>query len=688
MRTSIKRFTMALVIILLILVPLAALAADAASPPAEEPAIGISEDMGEAMLRQATEVRDDLTRQARSLFEREPLGWNLDTLNVIYRWALDFPSHIAALVTTVIDHSRVLGFAGSMVMLIFIAAVLYSLIGQRRVMRRVIRRVEPYREKIPEKIYPFVRSGLRILVAALIPLILLAAYSLVNALVSYAAAWFVILGRLIILWAAGALVLNLLRESLTRDLFEVTTQYGHSVYRLVRLVLFYSLAGLAIFWSAEALKLPTDVLAFAKFVIALSIVVVLFLLHLKKTALLSFLPKFPYPFYQAFIRFLTRYYFLVIGVVLAAALLWCFGYANLGRVVIVKIWSSGAAFVLIMLIYHAARTALARRARALPRHDEAGHTLHRSLSSLLLYATVVATASVVLNLLGLLAILRTVMSIPVLILGGTVITLWTIFSAIIILMAFFFASRLLRAYLDYRIYPRLGIDQGLGYVLNTVLNYAFLAIGFLIALRIVGLDLRFLLVFAGAVGIGIGLGLQSLAANIISGFSIIFGGKVRKGDWIEVGGTLGEVTDIYLASAKIRTRDNIEYLIPNADLVTSTIVNYSLSSAFIRMDLLVGVAYDADPRAVEKILLEAAVAEPLVSDYREPAVRFVEYGDNSINFELLFWIDVRNTARRRVRSALYFAIFEALKAAAIEIPFPQRDLHIRSGLPAPETAAD
>ncbi len=688
MRTSIKPLTMALMIILLALVPLAAVAADPASPPAEERAIGISEDMGEAMLRQATEVRDDLTRQARSLFEREPLGWNLDTLTVIYRWALDFPSHIGALVTTVIDHSRVLGFAGSMVMLIFIVAVLYSLIGQRRVMRRVIRRVEPYREKIPEKIYPFVRSGLRILVAALIPLILLAAYSLVNALVTYAAAWFVILGRLIILWAAGALVLNLLRESLTRDLFEVTTQYGHSVYRLVRLVLFYSLAGLAIFWSAEALKLPTDVLAFAKFVIALSIVVVLFLLHLKKTALLSFLPKFPYPSYQAFIRFLTRYYFLVIGVVLAAALLWCFGYAHLGRVVIVKIWSSGAAFVLIMLIYHAARTALARRARALPRHDEAGHTLHRSLSSLLLYATVVATASVVLNLLGLLAILRTVMSIPVLILGGTVITLWTIFSAIIILMAFFFASRLLRAYLDYRIYPRLGIDQGLGYVLNTVLNYAFLAMGFLIALRIVGLDLRFLLVFAGAVGIGIGLGLQSLAANIISGFSIIFGGKVRKGDWIEVGGTLGEVTDIYLASAKIRTRDNIEYLIPNADLVTSTIVNYSLSSAFIRMDLLVGVAYDADPRAVEKILLEAAVAEPLVSDYREPAVRFVEYGDNSINFELLFWIDVRNTARRRVRSALYFAIFEALKAAAIEIPFPQRDLHIRSGLPAPETAAD
>ncbi|MDJ0721762.1 MAG: mechanosensitive ion channel [Desulfobacterales bacterium] len=688
MQTPISRFTLALVSLLLVVVPLAALAADAESPPADEPAIGISEEMGEAMLRQATEVREDLTREARSLFEREPLGWDLRTLTTIYRWALDFPKHIAALVAMVIEHSRVLGVAGSLVMLIFIVAVLYSLIGQRRVLRRIERGMEPYRDNIPETVFPFVLSGLRILVAALIPLGLLAAYSLVNALVTYDEAWFVILGRLIILWAVGALVLNLLRESLARDLFEVTRQHGHSIYRLMRLVLLYTLAGIAIFWSAEALQLPADVLAFSQFVIALSIVVVLFLLHLKKTALLSFLPKFPYPFYQTFLRFLTRYYYLVIGVVLAAALLWCFGYVNLGRVVIVKIWSSGAAFVLIMVIYHAARTALQRRTRALSRHDEAGHALHRSLNSLLLYATILATASVVLNLLGLLAILRQVMSIPVLVMGGATITLWTIVSAFVILLAFFFASRLLRAYLDYRIYPRLGIDQGLGYVLNTLLNYSFLAIGFVIALRIVGLDLRFLLVFAGAVGIGIGLGLQSLAANIISGFSIIFGGKVRKGDWIEVGGTLGEVTDIYLGSAKIRTRDNVEYLIPNADLVTSTIVNYSLSSSFIRMDLSVGVGYDADPREVEKILLAVATAEPLVSDFRAPAVRFVEYGDNSINFELLFWIDVRTTARRRVRSALYFAIFEALKAAGIEIPFPQRDLHIRSGLPAPDPAPD
>ena len=108
-------------------------------------------------------------------------------------------------------------------------------------------------------------------------------------------------------------------------------------------------------------------LAFARFVIALSIVFLLFLLHLKKKALLSFLPDFPYPVYQAFQRFLQRYYYILIGVVFLAALLWCFGYANIGRVVIVKVWTSGAAFVLIMLIYHGARTALLRRTRMICR---------------------------------------------------------------------------------------------------------------------------------------------------------------------------------------------------------------------------------------------------------------------------------------------------------------------------------
>jgi small-conductance mechanosensitive channel len=274
--------------------------------------------------------------------------------------------------------------------------------------------------------------------------------------------------------------------------------------------------------------------------------------------------------------------------------------------------------------------------------------------------------------------LQRLLSFPVLKLGETQVTFWIIIKAAFILTAFIYASRLLQAYLDYKIYPSIGVDPGLGYALNTFFKYLTLTVGFLISLKIVGLDLRFLLVFAGAAGIGIGLGLQNMAANVISGFTIIFGRKIRKGDWIEVGDTLGMVTDIFLRATNVRDRDNIEYLIPNSNLMSNTIVNYSLSSPMIRIELQVGVSYAADPQKVQEILLAVAEQEPMVAKFSKPEVRFTAYGDSSINFELLIWIDVRRTARRAVRSALYFAVFEELKKAGIEIPFPQRDIHIRS----------
>jgi small-conductance mechanosensitive channel len=301
-----------------------------------------------------------------------------------------------------------------------------------------------------------------------------------------------------------------------------------------------------------------------------------------------------------------------------------------------------------------------------------------ALRSILKYATVVATLIIVLNMLGLLNPLQRMMSFPIVQLGDTTVTFWLIVRAILILLAIVYVSRLAQAYFDYKLYPSFGIDPGLGYALNTVFKYTTLGIGFLIVLNILGLNLQFLLVFAGAIGIGVGLGLQNMAANVISGFTIIFGGKIRKGDWIEVESMVGEVTDIYLRATRVRTRDNIEYLVPNSNMISNTIVNYSLSSPLIRIELPVGVSYSANPRQVEKILLAAAENEPLVDKTHMPAVRFMEYADSSINFELLVWIDVRKTPRRKVRSNLYFVIFEELAKAGIEIPFPQRDVHIRS----------
>jgi len=667
------------VVVVLVVMP-AVLAADktSASDQKASPTISISEEMGDAMVQKAKSVKEQLEQRTKSLFQRSPMGWNLETIDYLYQWLLKLPLRVPDLLRHVSEQSRLLGVVGSFIIVLFLAAIIYSLIGQKRVLRRTEAYLTPIEDKIPAAVFPLVISVSRVLIAALFPLLLLGIFALINAMVQYRAPWFTFIGRLLVLWAAAALIIGLLRELLTRDLFTVTKQHGKSIFRLARLAILYMIGGIALVWGGEAFQIRPDVLALLQFIISISIVLVLFLLHFKKEALMSLLPELPYRSYQGFVQLLERYYFPFIFFSLGIALLWCLGYRQLGRVVLVKMWTSGAAYLALMVVYHFLGEQLSKWAAQTDPADEAAQSLFKSFKSVLLYTMAVSTVLIFLNLLGLLWILEQLMSFPLVQLGQTKVTLWIIIKAVLILLAFVYSSRLLQAYLDYKIYPKVGIEPGLGYALNTFFKYFIFAIGFLISLKVVGLDLRFLYVFAGAIGIGIGLGLQGMAANMISGFVLIFGGNIRKGDWIEVSGTIGVVTDIYLRATKVRTRDDIEYLIPNSDFISGTVVNYSLSSPMIRIDLPVGVSYGADPSEVEKILLTVAEQEPLVSKNTPPAVRFVEYGDSSINFELLIWIDVRKTARRLVRSALYFAIFEELRKAKIEIPFPQRDIHIRS----------
>lgn len=202
-----------------------------------------------------------------------------------------------------------LGVIGSILVFVFIAAVLYSLLGQRQVMDRVEHRVEPLSSFIPEATYPFVMSGIKIVVSALIPLLLLGAFALINAMIDYSAAWFQLIGRLLGFWAAGALLLQLLKELLTRDLFYVTVLYGRTIYRWARLALLYVIFGMAAYWTAEVFEIREDVLALLRFAISVSVIVVLLIMHLNKKAFMSLLPELPIRSYMQFRRFLGRYYF-------------------------------------------------------------------------------------------------------------------------------------------------------------------------------------------------------------------------------------------------------------------------------------------------------------------------------------------------------------------------------------------
>jgi small-conductance mechanosensitive channel len=378
------------------------------------------------------------------------------------------------------------------------------------------------------------------------------------------------------------------------------------------------------------------------------------------------------------VQVLKRYYYPLIGVSFLLALLWCFGFREIGRLLLVKIWFTVGALILLSILYHALRIWLERWADQVPTQEESARYLISSVRSFLMYAAAAAAGALLLNMIGLLEPIERVLSFPVVNVGKTGISIWVVIHALLILFFFIYASRLLQAYLDYRVFTAFGIEPGTGYAINTIIRLVFFGVGLLIALDTVGVDFGFLLVFAGAIGVGIGLGLQSMAANMISGFTIIFGGKVRKGDWIKVEEGIGMITDIHLLSTRVRTRGNVEYLLPNSTLVSNTIVNYTLSSPTIWISLPLGVSYGSDPKEVERILMEVAQKEPTLARSERPRVLFTAFADSSLNFELAVCIDARLYPERLVRSNLYFEIFEAFKKAGIEIPFPQRDLHLRT----------
>ena len=418
-----------------------ALAADPskseATPP--EPAISVTENMGEAIIKEAEQVKEDLQQQVITLSHWTPLGWDFKTIDYISQWVLKLPLRVPELMQEVMAHTRVLGVAGSLVMLTFLAAVFYSIFGRNRVTRRIESAIQPVRHRIPDPLYPFFRAGLRVVTAAAIPLLLLALYSAIDAMITYQAVWFTLTGRLLGLWSLAALAVGLLRELLTRDLFKVTAVHGKKVFQIARLVLLYTLVGIILYWCAEAFRFPKDVLAFLQFAISVSVVCVFLLLMLNKRALLSFLPHLPYRSYQNYVRLLNRYYYPLIGISFVLALLWCFGFREVGRLLLVKIWATAGALILLSLVYHMLRIWLHRWAEQVPGDEDSAQFLISSVRSFLVYATAVTAAALLLNMIGFLEPVERVLSFPVVKVGKTGITIWIVVKALLILFFFIYA---------------------------------------------------------------------------------------------------------------------------------------------------------------------------------------------------------------------------------------------------------
>jgi potassium efflux system protein len=229
-----------------------------------------------------------------------------------------------------------------------------------------------------------------------------------------------------------------------------------------------------------------------------------------------------------------------------------------------------------------------------------------------------------------------------------------------------------------RVLARRKVAHGASFALAKIVRYAIALIGALVALNSLGIRLDALLAASTVVLVGIGFGLQNIAQNFVSGLILLIERPVSAGDFVQIGDTHGSVVDVGMRATRVITRDEVTIIVPNSELVTGQVVNHSVPTPNLRMAVRVGVAYGTETSRVEEVLLAVARADAGVLATPEPEVRFDDFGESSLDFSLLVWIadpgeDLRTASRLR------FAIDAAFRANGIEIPFPQRDVHIRSG---------
>lgn len=236
-------------------------------------------------------------------------------------------------------------------------------------------------------------------------------------------------------------------------------------------------------------------------------------------------------------------------------------------------------------------------------------------------------------------------------------------------------SAIIRFILQEDVYPRIGVQKGMAYAASSLINYILLALGFVVGLGVIGVSLTKISVLAGAFGVGIGFGLQSIVNNFVSGLILLFERPLHVGDTIELGDISGEVKSIGIRSSTVRTFRGADIVVPNADLVTKQVTNWTLGDKLRRIDLPVGVNYGADPEDVIQIFEKVARAHPDVSNSPAPIALFKGYGDSAINFEVRVWTD-KLEKFPAIRSELATSIYHACYDAGISFPFPQREVRI------------
>jgi small-conductance mechanosensitive channel len=268
--------------------------------------------------------------------------------------------------------------------------------------------------------------------------------------------------------------------------------------------------------------------------------------------------------------------------------------------------------------------------------------------------------------------------------GGTAsVTLGGVVGFFVILLAGYAISASIRFLVREELLSRFHFARGIPELVSSTLHYLLLLLVFFFAVNAGGVELNKFTVLTGALGVGVGFGLQNIVNNFISGLILQFERPIHIGDVLDVDGTTGKVTRIGIRSSTVRTFQGAEVIIPNGNFISGKVINWTLSESLRRVELPIGVAYGTDPKLVCNLLEQAATTNESVLTSPAPAVYFKEFADSSLNFELQFWVMQESNAVK-VKSEVALSAMELLDKAAIEIPFPQRDLRLRA---VDETAA-
>ncbi len=271
------------------------------------------------------------------------------------------------------------------------------------------------------------------------------------------------------------------------------------------------------------------------------------------------------------------------------------------------------------------------------------------------------------------------LNIPIFDIGSTAFTLWTFLYIFGLLILLFFISGKLRKWISEGLLINRSVDVGIRQATGSIVRYVIVSIGFIVILQTAGIDLSAITILAGALGVGVGFGLQNIVNNFVSGIIILFERPIKVGDRIQVEEVNGDVIRISWRSTTIVTNNNITIIVPNSEFITSRVINWSYVNRNVRFNFPVPVSYNADPEIVRKLLMEVVEEHPAILKEPRPNILLREFRESSMLFLMRIWTRELASRPGALQSELNYAVMKKFRAHNIPVPYPHQELHIRSG---------